>query len=217
MVHKKVLLVEGEEDKRIIPELIQASGIQWGKKEKDWIVEIRALGGVEKLLDKEEIKIQLKASGVEILGIIIDADEYPVKRWESIRNSLLERYPDLPTELPASGLIHSGGAIKVGVWIMPDNRERGMLETFLHFLLPEDGQTLWQHSEKSCTQAKQLSAAFKDCHTDKAKIHTWLAWQDPPGRQMHQAIKERILAPSSAQAAVFIQWFCDLFEIQGRA
>lgn len=216
MIHEKVLLVEGEEDKRVIPQLVEANGVQWGNKEKDWIVEIKALDGVEKLLDKEEIKIQLKASGLKILGIILDADEKPSKRWESIRKCLIERYPDIPTELPENGLIHSG-EIKVGVWIMPDNKERGMLETFLQFLLPENRKALWNFSEQICQQAKSQGACFKDCHSDKAKIHTWLAWQDPPGRQIHQAIMERILSSDSPQAAVFMQWFCDLFEIQGKA
>ena len=54
MAHAKVLLVEGEEDKRVIPQLVEANGIKWGEKEKEWIVEIQALGSVEKLLDKEE-------------------------------------------------------------------------------------------------------------------------------------------------------------------
>ncbi|WP_446009510.1 DUF3226 domain-containing protein [Candidatus Electrothrix sp.] len=215
MNHEKVLLVEGEEDKRVIPEFVEANGVQWGDRPKDWIVEIRILGSVERLLNKEEISIQLKTSDtLKILGIILDADDAPFKRWQSMRNCLLDRYPDIPEELPATGLIHGNpGEIKVGVWMMPDNRARGMLETFLQFLLPENGRELWEFSEQSCRQAKESGASFKDCHLDKAKIHTWLAWQNPPGRQLHNAITEHILSPASPQAAVFMQWFRDLFEV----
>ena len=215
MNYEKVLLVEGEEDKRVIPEFVEANGVPWGDRPKDWIVEIRALGSVESLLNKEEISIQLKTSDtLKILGIILDADDVPVKRWQSMRNCLLERYPEIPEELPATGLIHGNpGEIKVGVWMMPDNRERGMLETFLQFLLPENGRELWDFSEQSCRKAKESGASFKDCHLDKAKIHTWLAWQNPPGRQLHNAITERILSPASPQAAVFMRWFKDLFEV----
>ncbi|CAK8716964.1 DUF4435 domain-containing protein [Candidatus Electronema halotolerans] len=212
MIYEKVLLVEGEEDKRVIPELVEANGVQWGNKPKDRIVEIKPLHGIEKLLDKNLINIELKASGLKILGIILDADEFPSKRWQSIRNCLIERFPDLPEQLPQSGLIHLG-EIKVGVWMMPDNKERGMLETFLQFLLPEDSKALWQFSEQSCHQAKEQGACFKDCHSDKAKIHTWLAWQNPPGRQLGYAIKERILSPDSPQAEIFMQWFKALFEV----
>jgi hypothetical protein len=222
MVQTKLLLVEGEEDKRVIPQLVEANGVNWGEKKGEWIVEIKPLGSVEKLLDKEEINIQIKTrENLKIIGIILDADEFPANRWQSIRNCLIEIYPDLPEQLPATGLIHPG-EIKVGVWMMPDNKERGMLETFLQFLLPENGKALWDFSEQSCQQAKVIQAkeqgyCFKDCHSDKAKIHTWLAWQDPPGRQIHQAIMERILSSDSPQAEVFMQWFCDLFEIQGKA
>ncbi|XOF32966.1 MAG: DUF3226 domain-containing protein [Candidatus Electrothrix sp. YB6] len=210
--HEKVLLVEGAEDQRVIPELVEANGIQWGEKEKDWIVQIKSLNGVEKLLDKERINVQLKASGLKILGIILDADDEPADRWQSIRNCLLERYPDIPEELPATGLIHPG-EIKIGVWMMPDNQQQGMLETFLQFLLPEDDKELWEFTEQSCRQATNYGASYKEPHLDKAKIHTWLAWQNPPGRQLHNAVMERILSPTSPQAASFMQWFQKLFEV----
>ena len=213
--HEKVLLVEGTEDLRVIPELVEANGIQWGDKEKDWIVQIKSMNGVEKLLDKERINAHLKGSVVKILGIILDADDEPASRWQSIRNCLLERYPDIPEELPATGLIHTSPEedVKIGVWMMPDNRERGMLETFLQFLLPENDKGLWEFAEQSCRQAANCGAPYKEAHLDKAKIHTWLAWQNPPGRQLHNAIMERILTPASPQADPFIQWFQKLFEV----
>jgi hypothetical protein len=149
---------------------------------------------------------------LKILGIILDADDEPADRWQSMRNCLLDRYPDIPEELPATGLIHPG-EITVGVWMMPDNQQRGMLETFLEFLLPDNSEELWNLASQTCEQAAANGAAFKKAHTDKARIHTWLAWQNPPGRQLHNAITERILSPTSPQAAVFMQWFKDLFEV----
>jgi hypothetical protein len=209
--YEKILLVEGAEDQRVIPELVEANGIIWGDKPKDRIVQIKSMDGVENL-NKDLINIELKASGLKIFGIIVDADDEPANRWQSIRNCLLERYPDIPEELPATGLIHHG-EIKIGVWMMPDNRERGMLETFLQFLLPDNDKNLWKFTEQSCKQASNCGASYKEAHLDKAKIHTWLAWQNPPGRQLHDAVKQRILRPASPQAAVFMQWFRELFEI----
>lgn len=214
MGHEKLLLVEGDEDKRVIPQLVEANGVTWENKHKEPIVTIKALGSVEQLLDKQRIEVRLKDSNLKILGIMLDADESPANRWQSIRNCLIERYPNIPEELPGSGLIHSSPEqIKVGIWIMPDNKEQGMLETFLQFLLPENGKALWDFSEQTCQQAKAQGACFKDCHSDKAKIYTWLAWQNPPGRQLHQAVTERILSPASPQAAVFMHWFKELFEV----
>jgi 5S rRNA maturation endonuclease (ribonuclease M5) len=39
-IHSKVLLVEGKQDARVIPELIEANGVNWGTK-KSPIVHIR--------------------------------------------------------------------------------------------------------------------------------------------------------------------------------
>lgn len=216
MIYEKVLLVEGDDEKWVIPQFVEANGIIWEDKKKRRIVEIKPFDGINKL-NKRLLNTELQASGLKILGIILDADDCPTNRWQSIRNCLIEIYPDIPQELPIAGLIHPG-EIKLGIWMMPDNKERGMLETFLQFLLPEGGKELWQFSENCCQQAKVIQAkeqgdCFKDCHSDKAKIHTWLAWQNPPGRQIHQAITERILSPASPQAAVFMQWFKDLFEV----
>lgn len=173
------------------------------------------MGSVETLLDKEELSIQIKAreEHLRILGIILDADEHPDNRWQSIRNCLIAMYPDIPEQLPSTGLIHPG-EIKVGVWMMPDNKERGMLETFLQFLLPEDKKSLWDFTEQSCQQARKQGACFKDSHSDKAKIHTWLAWQNPPGLQLHTAVVKNLFSKSkSPQAAAFMQWFKELFEV----
>jgi len=212
--NEKRLLVEGEEDKRVIPELIEANGIKWGDNERNWIVDVRQCGGIDKLLDKNLINTELKASNLKIFGIIIDADESPANRWKRVREILISRFPNIPENLPSTGLIHkTPNDIKIGIWMMPDNQERGMLETFLKFLLPNKSNKLWELSENVCQQASSLNAPFKSTHEDKAKIHTWLAWQNPPGRQLHNAVMEKILFPSSPYAATFINWFRELFEI----
>ncbi len=37
----KKLLVEGKEDERVIPQLMEANGIRWGEKRPEWVVEIK--------------------------------------------------------------------------------------------------------------------------------------------------------------------------------
>lgn len=212
--HEKILLVEGDEDKRVIPELIEANGIKWGESKQDHIVYIKSCDGIDNLLDKNLINTELKASSLKIIGIIIDADEHPHDRWQSIRNCIIDKFPDIPENIPDTGLIHHPhDEIKIGIWMMPDNKERGMLETFLKILLPNNDDELWKLTENSCQKASEIGAPFKDYHIDKAKIHTWLSWQNPPGRQLHNAIMERILDPKSPYAAPFINWFQELYEV----
>ena len=88
---------------------------------------------------------------------------------------------------------------------------RGMLETFLTYMIPEDGATLWQFAQAVTSEAKGKGAVFTELHLDKANIYTWLAWQNPPGRQLHQAIMERILHPNHPNAQRFVTWFKTLY------
>ncbi|MDJ0676030.1 MAG: hypothetical protein QNJ36_11710 [Calothrix sp. MO_167.B42] len=207
----KKLIVEGEQDKRVIPEFIEANGINWGKKEKP-IVYIKSYGS-DKFIDADVISTELKASGLTHLGLMVDADDNPSGRWESVRNACLKSIPDFLEKLPPNGLIHTTNGIKFGVWIMPDNRMRGMLETFLAYMIPDESDTLWQYAQDVVKDAKTKGATCKNVHIDKANIYTWLAWQDEPGRQLHQAIKERVLNPQHPQAQKFFNWFQYLYNL----
>ncbi|MDJ0797432.1 MAG: hypothetical protein QNJ51_11480 [Calothrix sp. MO_167.B12] len=186
----KKLIVEGEQDKRVIPEFIEANGISWGNKKEKAIVYIDSHGN-DQFIDADVISTELKASGLTHLGLIVDADDSPSGRWESVRNACLKSIPNFPKKLLETGLIHTTNGIKFGVWIMPDNQMRGMLETFLAYMIPDTSETLWQYAQEVVKEAKSKGATFKEVHSDKANIYTWLAWQDEPGRQLHQAIKER--------------------------
>ncbi len=99
------------------------------------------------------------------------------------------------------------------MWIMPDNRLSGMLETFLAYLVPTASQSLWTYATEAVAEAKTLGAPYRDVHIDKAKIYTWLAWQAPPGRQLHNAIMERILDPQSPYASGCVDWFRVLYDL----
>jgi hypothetical protein len=209
----KVLLVEGKQEVRLIPELMEANGIDWGPR-KQPTVYIREYDGYEKLIAPDVIATELQASGLKILGVILDADEQPESRWQSLRNASLQAIPDLPELLPSRGLIHTRQqGIKFGVWIMPDNQMRGMLETFLADIVPEGKQDLWQFAKKATAEAKSHQAPFKDSQRDKANIYSWLAWQNPPGRQLHQAVMERILDPHHPKSKPFVTWFKRLYDL----
>lgn len=212
-VHKKILLVEGKQDRFVIPELIESNGIHWGTRNSP-IVFIRDYDGYQNLIDPDVISTELQASGLSALGIMIDADDNPAGRWQSVRNASLESIPDLPDTLPEDGLIHTTPrGIRFGVWIMPDNKMEGMLETFLSYMLPIDNELLWQFAQAVTHEAKDKGAIFTSSHLDKANIYTWLAWQNPPGRQLHQAIMERIFHPNHPKAQRFVNWFKNLYGI----
>lgn len=208
----KKLIVEGEQDKRVIPYLIEKNGITWGKTKEEAVVFIESYGS-DQFIDADVISTELKASGLTALGLMVDADDDLSARWTSIRNACLKSIPNLPDQIPQTGLILSTNGIKFGVWIMPDNLMRGMLETFLSYMIPDESEPLWKYSQEVVAEAKRKGALFIDSHIDKAYIYTWLAWQNPPGRQLHNAILEQILNPQHPKAQTFVNWFKTLYDL----
>ncbi|GAB4296130.1 MAG: hypothetical protein Fur0025_33550 [Oscillatoriaceae cyanobacterium] len=209
----KKLIVEGEQDKRVIPELMEKNGIKWGETKDTAVVDIEPYGG-DGFIDPDFISTKLKASGLTALGLIVDADDDLNARWDSVRNACLKSIPDIPQHLPKSGLIHvTTAGIKFGVWIMPDNETQGMLETFLAYLIPDDGESLWNYAQQVVDEAKTQGAKFIPSHRDKACIYTWLAWQNEPGQQLHNAVMQKILNPTHPKAQPFVNWFKMLYDL----
>lgn len=212
--HSKFLLVEGKDDAYAVAGLM-GSHVAWGDSEEDWPVMIVPAGSDTQLLDRSYLDNWFRRSGLEALGILLDANDNFLGRWTGLRNTCIRRFPRMPEELPTEGLIlAASGAPRFGVWIMPDNRSRGMLETFLGFLVPEGGEELWDYAIDASSEARSRGAAFKDAHRDKAHVHTWLAWQDPPGRPFGEALKAKCLQPDSPAGRPFVEWFIRLFELE---
>jgi hypothetical protein len=214
---ENLLLVEGATERRAIPELVEANGVIWEISPKTPIVFIDDYaGGDTKVVKPTVISNELNVASRKALGLIIDADNNCTDRWQSVKNACLKFIPDLPQDIPPQGLVHdtfkkNGKPVKFGVWIMPDNKTSGMLETFLAYLIKNESEALWQYSQQVVSEAKNKGADYKLSHVDKANIHTWLAWQDEPGNQLHIAVKKKVLDPQHPKAEVFVNWFKTLY------
>ena len=91
---------------------------------------------------------------------------------------------------------------------MPNNKARGTLENLLQFLIPQP-DALFNHVTASVDSIpKKL---FKDKDRLKAVIHTWLAWQEDPGKPYGTAITARFLDPYVPQADGLVMWLKRLF------
>ena len=205
----RVLLVEGMDELRLLPELLELGGIAWPEKEPPiWIEE---KDGVEKILENGSIEVELQASGLRSLGVIIDSNGDPTGRWRRICGILTSLMTDFPQEISPKGIIHKlDDGRRVGVWLMPDNIRSGMLESLM-LLIRGGDSAVAEHAHHACDEARRLGAPFREVHRDKAVLHTWLAWQDPPGQQMHIAMKMRMLPVTNSQeAAPFIAWVKEL-------
>ena len=211
-VQPKRLLVEGDTDKRVIPFLMEANGVEWGTDRP--IVYIEPYDGIDQMLKPGAIEGELSATGLKALGIVVDANGDARRRWAQVRHLCLAQLPSLPSDLPAEGLrvTHASGT-RFGVWIMPDNRSKGMLEDLLVQLVPTESESLFALAGRCVDEAADHDAPFKPMQQTKAKVHTWLAWQDEPGRSLHQAVDHRVLDPTKAESKPFVRWFRSLFAV----
>lgn len=208
-----LLLVEGNDDFHVIHSLCKRLGIDVRNLENAnggqfGIVDCKGFENLQLVLP-----VRFKQSNLRAIGIVVDADEDLSNRWKSIRDALIRQYFEVPEQLPHDGLILTNGAgIKVGVWIMPNNELRGMLEDFLTLLVPSDDNVL--------PKVRQLLSELEDLghhkyamvHKPKALLHTWLALQDDPGMPMGRAITKKVLNTEDALYLMFIDWMKRLFE-----
>jgi hypothetical protein len=211
-----ILLVEGDEEKRVIPYLMDHH-VVWGDVEFEWVAQVKSHGGIDDLLEPGNIKSEAAVAGRKAMGIVVDADDQLDSRWARVRQCCLGIADDFPEDLPSEGLIHQNSdGLRTGVWIMPDNQSRGMLETFLsHLIVPADA-ALWAFAQESCAKSRNHGASYTDPHRDKANIHTYLAWRDPPGMQLHVSVFARALDARLPLADRFAKWFIDLFQPKPR-
>ncbi len=209
--HPRRLLVEGVTDKSVIPYLMEENGVLWPSP--NFPVNIDELGSVDEVLKPGVLEAYLNTTG-EALGLVVDANGDAAARWDQLRAICNSEFVDVPQQIPSEGLqiVHSSGS-RFGVWIMPDNEFAGMLEDLLVRLIPDDSRGLFTLARNCVAEARSERAPFRDVHERKAEVYTWLAWQDPPGLRLHEAVKHRVLDPTRPESRPFVNWFKSLFRV----
>ncbi len=216
MKDKNILLVEGKDEQFVIP-FFMDNFVVWGKKKADWIVEIKEFGGIENLLRAGVIEAELKAPGLHAVGIIIDANDSFEARRDRVKERCGKVIGGLPERLPLGGLIVANEhGLRVGVWIMPDNKTKGMLETFLSYLLEPKRQVLWEYAKNACDGAKRFDGTYTDAHRDKAYVFTYLAFIEPPGLSLQCSVLQHAFDARLPLADNFVRWFMDLYQLRPR-
>ena len=215
MPHPKQLIVEGDDDLSAISNLVTHHIPDFRDQNGSYLIHIKNGGGVEKILAKWFIRTELQQRELQILGFVIDADGDPGARWQGFRDLLRAHYPEIPDDLPNQGLIaEAEEKPRLGFWMMPDCGSDGMLEDFLHHLVPNHAtDALWKYAKEATSAARTRGAPYKEAHGKKAEIHTWLAWQDEPGKRFGAALAAKILDPHAETAGPFLAWFKNLFDI----
>ena len=199
-VGPRLLLVEGADDEHVIRHLYeQARGAV--------NFDIAQMGGVSQL--REEIEAHAKAPGRTVLGIVIDANSDAQVRWQSVRDAVVRVGVRLPSAPGLGGTIvapSASGTPKVGVWLMPDNKEPGELEDFLAALVPS-GDQVWALAQRYVGQVPgdQLSKPAK------SRIHAWLAVRTVGGR-LGTSISAGAFDLQQPASQSFLDWLGQVFD-----
>ena len=91
-----------------------------------------------------------------------------------------------------------------------------MMETFLGSLVVPDRVPLWERAQESCDSVAGIEGCYSESHQDKARIHTYLAWIEPPGLSLSASVLRQAFDARLPLATDFARWFMALFQVPPR-
>ncbi|MET3139694.1 hypothetical protein AAKU61_004076 [Undibacterium sp. GrIS 1.2] len=217
----KILLVEGESDKSFFEEVCELLKLDT----KIQVAPPRDIGGVHNskqgIFKQLSILLNQFADGtLTHLAVIMDAD-YKSEHGLGCQATISQMETTLApfgfnlkrnSDPKMAGLFftHPDGFKDLGFWVMPNNRDEGMLEDWIKNCVSPSEQTLFQHAVATTTAL--TAPKFKEIHRSKAEVATWLAWQKTPGHGPYSALRESCIDPESAQFKQLASWLRLVFQ-----
>jgi hypothetical protein len=218
---KKLLLVEGESDRgffEAVCKLLQLpTEIQ--------VAVPREMEGrcntKEGVFDRLSILMKRLATGnLTHLGVIVDADHKnegglgcrgTIDRMVSIVAPDFYLQQDADQQVGGLFFQHSDDLAPIGLWVMPNNRDEGMLEDWIKGCISTEEQDLLNHAV-TVIDALPQPKFNKTIHRAKAEVATWLAWQKTPGHGAYRALKEKSIDPECAQFKQLAHWLNQVYQ-----
>ena len=199
MASESLLLVEGESDKSFFEELKKHINLPFEIQiapPKDVGGDKNTKQGVYNHLPK--VLKQLADAKLKYLAVVVDADDTNVNPPDGYENTLkkvtaiINAYDSSYVyESDTLSFKHSDGLADIGLWIMPNNQDKGMLEDLIKTCIHADEQDLLNHAVNTVSTVPNKK--FKPHHYSKAEIATWLAWQKKPALGLYCAIEDKLL------------------------
>lgn len=202
------MLVEGTDDLHSVVHLMARHGFDWDDDRtiRPYVSNSRSL---EELL--REFPVALKGA-YDRIGVLVDANARPTNRWVQLRDRAKGVGVDLPEIPEQHGTIVAGlrPRSRLGIWLMPDNKSPGTLESFLTKLVPER-DLIWDYARDVVVEARRQGARCQERDHLKSRLHTWLAWQEEPGLPFGTALRAKIFNHDTPDSVTFARWFNRLF------
>jgi hypothetical protein len=203
---KRRLLVEGRADEEFFTEFCKKHGFDTHVE----VVTPRGAGGThngkEHVISRLGVLAkQFNQADLTHLAAIVDADQARdgggiSKTLEKVGKVLAPQgFNQAGLPLDDGGFVFTSdrGFADIGLWIMPNNQDEGMLEDWISQVVHQEQpqQTLLAHANS--VVANLPVALFGPTGVKKAEIASWLAWQADPGKGLYHTIKARLLDPAA--------------------
>jgi hypothetical protein len=198
---KKILLVEGENDKGFFIEICKKLNLNATVR----VAPPKELGGKKNSKEgvirflEQELLPNLPDGNITHIAAVVDAD-YVAHRGgytntlDRLSGVLAPFGFSLETgQAEKNGLRFTSvdGFADFGLWIMPDNQNEGMLEDWIKSCVKESEQVLFQ---QAVTVVERIpEPKFSESSRSKAEVATWLAWQKKPGHGLYYVMKDGFL------------------------
>jgi hypothetical protein len=218
MSTKNLLLVEGEADRAFFEALCRLLSIPADVRvatPKDTGGTHNTKNGVLNHLTAVLLP-QLQDGQLERIGVVVDADRVAHGSGFQIT---LQRFTDAlapggyqPIPTATTGLIfkHQDGLADLGLWVMPNNADEGMLEDWIKHCLHPSEAGLYQHGEASIASIPG-GPKFQPHHRTKAEVATWLAWQKKPEHGLYNAAQSDLLNIDAPLFGALKGWLTQVF------
>jgi hypothetical protein len=216
---KNILLVEGDADRGFFEALCRKLDISVDVRvatPKDTGGDYNTKEGVLTHLTLALLQ-QLQDGQLERIGVVVDADrqEHGTGFEETLRrfSRSLAQYGYHRHPASETGLIfrHNDGLSDLGLWIMPNNGDDGILENWVKQCLHPGELGLYQHGEASI-DAIPGGPKFQSWHRTKAEVATWLAWQKKPEHGLYNAVEAELLNTNAPLFKDLRAWLALVFQ-----
>lgn len=213
-----MLLVEGEADRGFFEALCQSLGISADVR----VATPKTTGGSHNTKEgvlNHLISVllpQLQDGQLERIGVVVDADS--VAHGGGFAATLqrftyaLAQGAYQPKPAAAAGLVftHPDGLADLGLWIMPNNLDEGMLEDWIKRCVHPNESGLYLHAEQSI-DAIPGAPKFQPWHRTKAEVATWLAWQKKPEHGLYNAAQPDLINVEAPLFKALQAWLRHVF------
>jgi hypothetical protein len=206
--HNQKLLVEGNNDMHVVYKLCEKFKIE----ENFEIIDCKTISKIFPILS-----VTVDQADIQTIGLIIDADYDLTVQWNNCRKELQKIGYEVSENPTKEGtIILTNNLPKLGIWVMPNNQTKGMLEDFMQMLIEENDLLLPRVKIiLDDLERHNLHKYKKETKRSKAELHTWLALQKEPGQTMGNAMTQKYLTNfENPVCKSFIIWLSDLFKKQ---